>query len=74
VTHDVAASAEFDEVWLLQDGRLIERGAPRELLQRDSRYAAWHRAEAELRAELGDGARFRRLRLERGRLVEERAS
>ncbi len=74
VTHDVESSAEFDEIWLLEGGRLAERGAPAELLRGDTRYAAWLRAERELRAGFDDRARFRRLRLEQGRLVEERGA
>jgi ATP-binding cassette subfamily B protein len=72
ITHDVAETLEFDRVLVVDRGRIVEDGAPRALLaDTESRYAAMHRAERALFESLWGGPGWHRVRLERGRLVEE---
>jgi ATP-binding cassette subfamily B protein len=69
VTHDLGETGEFDRVLVLEGGRLVEDGHPRELLERDgSRYRRLLETEAELQSLWADG--FRSFRIENGRLVE----
>lgn len=69
VTHDVWETEEFDRVLVLDGGRLVEDGHPRELLDREgSRYRQLVAAETELRSLWSDG--WRRWRIENGKLVE----
>jgi len=71
VTHDVAETAGFDRVLVVEDGMVAEDGAPADLAARaDSRYARLLRAEADVRAKLGAGHGWRRLWLDGGRLLE----
>lgn len=71
VSHDLAAAAEFPRVLVVDDGRIVEDGAPAELEQRaDGRFRALRAAEAALRDELF-GRDFRHVALEGGVLREE---
>jgi len=74
ITHDVGETRGFDEVLVMVQGRLVERGAPRELERRaDSAYAKMLREEADIRALFASESDWRRLRLAEGRLDEARA-
>ncbi len=74
ITHDVRETLDFQRVLVIEGGRLVEDGAPAELAAREgSRYRALLDAEALVERELWGDAQWRRLRLERGHLVEERA-
>jgi ATP-binding cassette subfamily B protein len=72
VTHDIEETRAFPRVLVVAEGRIVEDGAPEALLARaGSRYAELRAAEARLRAAAwsgGGAARWRRLRLEGGRL------
>jgi len=71
VTHDIGATTGFDQVVLMEGGRIIENGAPGELSRREgSRYGAMLAAEESVRADLWTNAGWRRLRLDGGRLGE----
>ncbi|MBL8840845.1 MAG: ATP-binding cassette domain-containing protein [Planctomycetes bacterium] len=71
VSHDLAAAADFPRVLVVDDGRIVEDGAPAELEQRaDGRFHALRAAEAALRDELF-GREFRHVALEGGVLREE---
>ncbi|MCB9633165.1 MAG: ATP-binding cassette domain-containing protein [Sandaracinus sp.] len=75
VTHDVGDTSAFDRVLVVEDGRVVEDGAPATLLANEgSRYRALVEADAALRESLWSDGAFRRLRLERGTLVESRPS
>jgi ATP-binding cassette subfamily B protein len=69
VTHDVAETLEFDRVLVVEDGRIIEDGAPRLLASRPSRYRDLLEAEAAVGATIWQGDFWRRLTLADGRLV-----
>jgi ATP-binding cassette subfamily B protein len=74
-THDLADTLAFDRVLVLEEGRLVEQGTPRELRARPgSRYARLLAAEEELRAHgWGTGA-WTHWRVHEGRLsVDEDA-
>ncbi len=68
VTHDVAETMAFDRVLVVEDGRIIEDGAPRSLMARQSRYRDLIDAEAEVGESLWKGDFWRRLSLVDGRL------
>jgi ATP-binding cassette subfamily B protein len=71
VTHDIAETASFPRVLVIADGRVVEDGPPAALLaQADSRYATLVEAERRVRAAAWSGDRWRRLRLEGGRVTE----
>jgi ATP-binding cassette subfamily B protein len=60
----------FDRVLVLEKGRLVEDGAPSELLDREgSRYRRLLDVEKELSRLWSDGS-WRSFRLENGRLVD----
>jgi ABC-type multidrug transport system fused ATPase/permease subunit len=72
VTHDVAQTREFDRVLVIEGGRLIENGPPKELLAKDqSRYAELLRADEENHQALWSGGKWRHWWLADGRLVEK---
>ena len=70
ITHDVSECEGFDRVLVLEKGRLVEDGAPSELLHREgSRYRRLLEIEKELSRLWSDGS-WRSFRLENGRLVD----
>lgn len=70
VTHDIEETLGFPRVLVVEDGRIVEDGAPARLVEADSRYARLLTAEREVRAGVWGGSNWRRLRLERGALTE----
>ncbi|HEX8309189.1 MAG TPA: ATP-binding cassette domain-containing protein [Allosphingosinicella sp.] len=68
VTHDVAETMGFDRVLVVEDGRIIEDGAPEALMARESRYRDLVDAEADVGESIWKGDFWRRLTLSGGRL------
>ncbi|MBV8686625.1 MAG: ATP-binding cassette domain-containing protein [Alphaproteobacteria bacterium] len=68
VTHDVAETLEFDRVLVVEDGRIIEDGAPRRLAAGASRYRDLLEAEKAVGDTIWQGDFWRRLTLAGGRL------
>jgi len=68
VTHDVAETMAFDRVLVVEDGRIIEDGAPQSLMARQSRYRDLIDAEAAVGESMWKGDFWRRLTLSDGRL------
>jgi ATP-binding cassette subfamily B protein len=69
VTHDVADTQDFPRVLVIEQGRIIEDGAPQALLARaDSRYRALLAADERVRYGTWQGEIWRRLSLIDGRL------
>ena len=74
ITHDLAMTRTFDRVVVLDRGRVVEDGSPTELAERPgSRYGAMMEAERAMGQELWSNTQWRRLRLERGELVDSLA-
>lgn len=74
VTHDVEHTQEFDRVLVIENGRVLENGPPKELLaNKGSRYAALLRADQENRTLLWGGGHWRNWWLSDGQLVERTA-
>jgi len=72
ITHDVAETRAFDRVLFIEGGRLVEEGAPQDLLEDpSSRYRALAEAEEEVREGIWSRGAWRRLRLDGGKLVED---
>jgi ATP-binding cassette subfamily B protein len=71
ISHDIDETMGFDRVLVLEDGRVVEDGNPRELMEKpDSRLNAMHRAECVVRDGLWSSAEWRRVRLQGGVLIE----
>jgi ATP-binding cassette subfamily B protein len=68
VTHDVAETMAFDRVLVVEDGRIIEDGAPETLIARESRYRELVDAEAAVGESIWKGDFWRRFTLADGRL------
>jgi len=70
-THDVGETLGFDRVLVVDDGRIVEQGSPRELAKREgSRYRAMLDAEDDVRRRMWGGAEWRRLTMRSGVLGE----
>ncbi|HTN83094.1 MAG TPA: ATP-binding cassette domain-containing protein, partial [Sorangium sp.] len=72
VSHDVMDTLGFDRVLVIEGGKVVEDGAPRELMEDPrSRYRALADADARARDEVWSKGRFRSATMESGRLLEE---
>ncbi|HEX7842876.1 MAG TPA: ATP-binding cassette domain-containing protein [Kofleriaceae bacterium] len=72
VTHDVAQTQEFDRVLVIEGGRIVENGPPKELLAKEkSRYAELLRADVDNHQLLWASGTWRHWWLADGRLVEK---
>jgi ABC-type transport system involved in cytochrome bd biosynthesis fused ATPase/permease subunit len=72
VTHDVGETMGFPRALVMENGRIVEDGNPAALArQANSRYRALLEAEESVREGSWSSGRWRHLRLEDGRLVEE---
>jgi len=73
VTHDVSETLDFDQVVVVEDGRITEHGQPRALLDRsEGRYHQLLEAERQARERLWNDQQWRILHLAEGRLREGR--
>ena len=71
ITHDISATRSFERVLVVEAGKIIEDGAPAELLkQPDSRYRDLLHAEESVRKGLWSGVAWRRLQFNKGHLYE----
>jgi ATP-binding cassette subfamily B protein len=69
VTHDISETLAFPRVLVIDSGRVVEDGAPRELAARSSsRYAALLGEEKALRDTTWSVGMWRRIRMRRGRI------
>lgn len=73
VTHDIVETLEFPRVLVIEDGRLVEDGAPKALARRDGRYRALLDAEMQVTSQMWQASDWRRWRVAGGR-VEEMAA
>lgn len=72
VTHDIAETRSFDRVVIVERGRIVEEGDPRQLVATSSRYRRLLQNQESVQSRLG-GSEWRRLRLEAGRIVSDHA-
>lgn len=71
VTHDISATRSFERVLVIDARKIIEDGAPDELLrQTDSRYRDLLHAEESVRRGVWSGVAWRRMQLKDGQLHE----
>jgi len=74
VTHDVGETGNFDQVIVMEEGRIVENGPPAELAKvRNSRYRSIMAVEDAVRKGFWSSTSWRRLRLEAGQLTEDAA-
>jgi ATP-binding cassette subfamily B protein len=74
VSHDVAQACAFPRVLVIDGGRIVEDGAPDDLLARaNGRFRSLVDRETAVRERLAHEQGWRRLRVEDGRLLEEPA-
>lgn len=72
ITHDIGETQDFDQVAVMENGRIVESGEPRELRLRDtSRYRELLEAERQTRSEMWSDASWRRVWLEGGTIRED---
>ncbi len=72
VTHDVEHTQGFDRILVVENGRVIENGSPKELLENPkSRYAELLRADQDNHSLLWGGGKWRNWWLADGRLLEK---
>jgi ATP-binding cassette subfamily B protein len=70
ISHDIAEALTFERVLVLEDGRILEDGDPRELARNpESRFHALLEAENAIRDEFWNGAEWRHLSLKNGQLI-----
>ncbi len=70
ISHDIAEALTFPRVLVLEAGRIVEDGDPRELARNpQSRFHAMLAAESAIRDEFWNGVEWRRLRLHHGQLT-----
>jgi ABC-type bacteriocin/lantibiotic exporter with double-glycine peptidase domain len=75
VTHDVEHTQEFDRVLVVENGRIVENGPPKELLANQaSRYSELLRADQDNHSLLWSGGNWRHWWLADGRLAEKPAA
>ena len=71
ITHDVGETLNFPRVLVIEDGRILEDGSPPILAQKiGSRYHALLEAEDHVRVGLWEGAGWRKLTIDQGRLTQ----
>jgi ABC-type transport system involved in cytochrome bd biosynthesis fused ATPase/permease subunit len=71
VTHDVPDTLDFQRVLVIEQGRIIEQGSPRQLYEKaDSRYRSLCDLETITRQRLWSGSLWRHLKMNSGVLSE----
>jgi ATP-binding cassette subfamily B protein len=71
VTHDIDQAMGFDQVWMVENGRIIERGVPKALAaEPGGRFRALLDAEKATRAAMFSPGKWRRLYIDQGRLTQ----
>lgn len=73
VTHDVAETRAFDRVVVVERGRIVEEGDPRNLSATASRYRRLVQTQETTAARLATSGEWQRLRMESGHLVGDRS-
>jgi len=71
-THDIAETLSFGRVLVVESGRIVEDGDPARLAAAPSRYAELLAAEETARQSLWQGRHWRALKVEDGRVRDDR--
>jgi ATP-binding cassette subfamily B protein len=71
VSHDVSDTLDLDRVLVIDGGRIVEDGSPRELMKSNSRYRRLAEADASLRTEAWAAGRFRSASMRGGTIASE---
>jgi ABC-type bacteriocin/lantibiotic exporter with double-glycine peptidase domain len=72
ITHDLKETLEFDQIVVVEHGRICERGTPAHLCcSPNSRYSQLLEAEAQTRSGLWSSRLWRRMHIHSGRIVEQ---
>jgi ABC-type bacteriocin/lantibiotic exporter with double-glycine peptidase domain len=72
ITHDVGETRDFERVLVVDNGRIVEDGAPTDLAERPrSRYRDLLDAEEMVREKLWASNEWRRLEIDQGKLFED---
>ena len=70
ISHDISEAMTFERVLVIEEGRIVEDGDPRQLARdAESRFRAMLEAERDIREEFWNSADWRRVRLENGQLI-----
>jgi ATP-binding cassette subfamily B protein len=73
ITHDVGETGDFERALVVDEGRIVEDGNPRELAARpDSRYRDLLEAEQVVREKLWASREWRHLEIDAGKLFEHK--
>jgi ABC-type multidrug transport system fused ATPase/permease subunit len=71
ITHDVSESVEFERVLVVDNGHIVQTGAPSQLMQQSgSRYEQLLQADEVVHQQVWSKAAWRRIRLKRGQISE----
>ncbi len=72
ITHDIDETRGFDRVLVVEQGKIVEAGNPDVLAaSHNSRYAQLLDAETDIRTEMWSGSKWRKVRIDGGKLSEE---
>jgi ABC-type bacteriocin/lantibiotic exporter with double-glycine peptidase domain len=74
ITHNISEALAFSRVLVVENGRIVEDGCPRDLIEiEDSYYRAMYESDAAVRSRFMSSEFWRRLFLSNGRLVERKS-
>lgn len=68
ISHDVQDTLDFDRIWVVDKGRIVEDGHPTELIKRTGQYKTLLDTELETRTTIWESTDWSRLRMENGQL------
>ncbi|HMF75292.1 MAG TPA: ATP-binding cassette domain-containing protein [Bryobacteraceae bacterium] len=72
ITHDLSETTGFDQVVVVENGRIAEHGTPSELLNwPESRYTQMLEAEEAAASDLWRNSMWRRIQIQSGRITED---
>ncbi|MGA1839035.1 MAG: ATP-binding cassette domain-containing protein [bacterium] len=72
ITHDISATKSFDRVIVIEHGKIVEQGAPKDLAEKaDSFYRKYLDFEKAVTEEIWRKSLWRRISIKKGRIIEE---
>ena len=70
VIHDVSEALQFDQVAVLEEGRIVEQGSPEQLLKQNGALVRLLNHERTVANQWLDNSNWRRVSVKQGRIVE----